>query len=44
MPNKKAELHIYWSDGVTIECRYFPTKKAAKEYVKDNGIIDYLID
>ena len=37
-------LHIYWCDGVTIELRYFYTKKAAKEYVKKNGIIDYLID
>lgn len=37
-------LHIYWEDDVTIELRYFYTKKAAKEYAKKNGIIDYMID
>ena len=34
----KWELHIYWEDGCTIECRYFHTKKAALAYAKDNGI------
>jgi hypothetical protein len=37
------ELHIYWDDGVTVECRYFPTKKKAKEYAKSNGIPNYVI-
>lgn len=38
----KYELHIYWDDGVTIECRYFNTKKKdAMEYVKNNGITNY---
>ncbi len=37
-------LHIYWDDGVTIELRYFPTKKRAERYAKDNGIVDYTID
>lgn len=40
----KYTLHIYWSDGVTIECRYFDTKNAARKYVKYNGITNYLID
>lgn len=40
----KVTLHIYWSDGATIELRYFPTDKMAKEHVKRNGIVDYMID
>ena len=44
MKRGRYELHIYWNDGVTIECRYFNTKKAAMEYVKHNGITNYLID
>lgn len=42
--NKRVTLHIYWPDGCTIECRYFPTVIAAENYVKDNGIVDYKID
>ena len=41
---KNYELKIYWDDGVTIECRYFPTKKEAKKYAEDNGIEDYCIE
>ena len=44
MRGGKVELHIYWDDNVTIECRYFYSKKAAKRYVKENGIINYKID
>lgn len=40
----KVTLHIYWGDGATIELRYFPTDKKAKEYTKRNGIVDYMID
>lgn len=40
----KITLHIYWDDGVTIELRYFPTKKAAKTYAAKNGCIRYFID
>lgn len=40
----KVTLHIYWDDGITIECRYFPTKKRAKKYCHDNGCINYKID
>jgi len=41
---QKVALHIYWDDDVTIECRYFPTKKKAEKYAKDNGCSNYLID
>lgn len=41
--NFEYELHIYWEDDVTIECRYFKTKKEAMQYVKDNGIEKYMI-
>ena len=41
--NFEYELHIYWEDDVTIECRYFKTKKEAIQYVKDNGIEKYMI-
>ena len=44
MRGGKVELHIYWDDNVTIECRYFDTKRSAKRYVKENGIINYKID
>lgn len=44
MAKRKHELRIYWDDDVTIECRYFPSKKAAKKYAKDNGHINYKID
>lgn len=37
------ELHIYWDDDVTVECRYFPTKNKAEEYAKANGISNYRI-
>ena len=40
----RVTLHIYWGDGATIELRYFPTEKRAKEYAKRNGILDYMID
>lgn len=32
-----CELHIYWNDGVTIECRKFPSILSAKRYVKNEG-------
>ena len=37
-------LKIYWDDDVTIECRYYPTRKAAEAYVEREGIIAYDID
>jgi len=40
----KNTLHIYWEDDVTVECRDFPNKKAAEQYAKDNGCVDYMID
>jgi hypothetical protein len=40
----RITLHIYWEDGVTIELRYFPTKKAAKTYAAKNDCVNYLID
>ena len=45
MTHKKYiyELHIYWDDDVTVECRYFPTKNKAEEYAKANGIGNYRI-
>ena len=36
-------LHIYWDDGVTIECRYFHHYEDAFQYAKDNGIEHYKI-
>lgn len=39
----KSELKIYWDDDVTIECRYFPSIRQAKNYVKTNGISNYKI-
>ena len=37
------ELKNYWEDGVTIECRYFPTKKAAKAFAISEGYSNYKI-
>ena len=39
-----CELHIYWDDGVTIECRKFPSMLSAKRYVKNEGIKKYTIE
>ena len=44
MRGGKVELHIYWDDNVTIECRYFDTEKEAEWYVKEHGIENYKID
>ncbi len=33
----KWELKYYWEDGVTIECRYFPTKESAIAFAKREG-------
>ena len=40
----KSTLRIYWDDGVTIEQRYFPSRRSAKRYAKKNGCISYKID
>lgn len=40
---RNYELHIYWEDGCTVECRYFSTKKEALTYAKVNGIPSYRI-
>ena len=40
----KTELKIYWDDGITIECRNFPSIRSAKFYVKRNGIKNYKIE
>jgi len=39
----RTELKIYWEDDVTIECRYFPSIRQAKQYAKRNGIANYKI-
>lgn len=44
MKAKKSTLKVYWEDGITIECRYFPSISRAKSYVKANGIRDYKIE
>ena len=44
MVENKITLHIYWEDGVTIELRYFPTKKAAEAYIAKNDCVNYFID
>ena len=36
-------LNIYWTDNVTIEERYFPSRNQAKQYAKCNGIANYQI-
>ena len=41
--NHTYELKIYWEDGVTIECRYFSTYRAAKEYAEREGCVNYKI-
>ena len=38
MPREKYELKIYWDDEVTVECRYFYTKKDATDYAVKKGI------
>jgi hypothetical protein len=43
MAKGKYELHIYWDDGVTIECRYFGKRKDAESYAKANGVANYKI-
>ena len=40
----KSTLHIYWDDNVTIEQRYFPSRRSAKRYAKNNGCINYKIE
>ena len=40
----RTTLHIYWEDGMTIELRYFPSERAAKNYVKANGCVNYMIE
>lgn len=42
--NRKWTLHNYWDDDVTIECRYFSTKKDAEIFAKSNGYKNYIID
>ena len=37
------ELKNYWDDGVTIECRYFATKKEAEEFARSEGYVNYKI-
>ena len=44
MTRNNITLHIYWDDDVTVELRYFPTKKAAENYATNNGCNNYLID
>lgn len=39
----KWELKNYWEDGCTIECRYFATKKDAKQYAINEGYVNYKI-
>lgn len=44
MKATSCKLHIYWGDGVTIECRKFQSISFAKKYVKNNGIKNYTIE
>ena len=44
MERNKVTLHIYWDDDATIELRYFSSEKAAEDYAKNNGVVDYMID
>ena len=37
------ELKNYWEDGVTIECRYFPTYQEAEEFAISEGYTNYEI-
>lgn len=37
-------LKIYWEDDVTVECRYFPSRRKAMLYAKANGIKNYKIE
>ena len=39
----RTELHIYWDDGCTIEVRYFPSIRQAKNYIKINRPNNYKI-
>lgn len=39
----RYELKIYWADGMTVECRYFLTVEDAQDYVKHNGVCEYVI-
>lgn len=39
----KYELKNYWSDGCTIECRYFLSKKDAEDFAKQEGYTNYKI-
>ena len=39
----KVELKNYWDDSCTVECRYFPTKRVAKKFAKENGYVNYEI-
>ena len=34
MKSIKTELHIEWEDDATIEIRYFPSIRQAKNYIK----------
>lgn len=44
MKSIPCELHIYWDDDVTIECRKFKSISSAERYVKNEGITNYLIE
>ena len=35
--NGQWEVAHYWDDGVTIQVRYFGSKKDAQKYLKDKG-------
>jgi len=43
MKKGSYELKIYWDDDCTVECRYFNSKSAAKEYAERNGYVNYKI-
>lgn len=40
----KITLHTYWEDGATVELRYFPTKKAAKNYATKKWLHELSFD
>jgi hypothetical protein len=39
----KWELKYYWPDGVTVESRYFATRKQALNFAESEGYDNYKI-
>lgn len=41
--SRRYMLKIYWSDDITVECRYFSTKYDAEDYAKHNVVDKYVL-